>query len=301
MGRIQPKTFLFCIGAQKSGTSSLYQFLRKHPKIELGPIKELHYFNSVETGFAAKRSRRMKVKAWDALLKGEEVRDGSNRLKTALAYRRLSKSFERPLDLEIYRDLTFRSNKAAIIVGEITPNYATFGSKQFALMDQVHPDCRYVFTMRDPIARAWSGLRMSLRRAGVPSSIPLVDLEAAVLKMIKDQGRQFLKRCNYRRTIESLDAVVPRSRSHFMFFEEFTGDQKNSTAKELLNFLEVGYDQDPTNVAHYPGKLYPIPTAIEHKLFEITRPQYESLPDLIGRATPAAWLHSYERLKSEFG
>jgi hypothetical protein len=34
-----------CIGAQKAGTSWLYQNLQEHPGIWLPPIKEIHYFD----------------------------------------------------------------------------------------------------------------------------------------------------------------------------------------------------------------------------------------------------------------
>ena len=35
----------FIVGAQKSGTTSMYHYLRKNPKIFLSPIKEPAYFS----------------------------------------------------------------------------------------------------------------------------------------------------------------------------------------------------------------------------------------------------------------
>ena len=37
---------LFCIGAQKAGTSWLYTLLATHPECHL-PVKEVHYFDTV--------------------------------------------------------------------------------------------------------------------------------------------------------------------------------------------------------------------------------------------------------------
>jgi hypothetical protein len=40
------KTFFLGIGAAKSGTSWLYDYLASHPEVEPGPIKEMHVLNS---------------------------------------------------------------------------------------------------------------------------------------------------------------------------------------------------------------------------------------------------------------
>ena len=37
-----------CIGAQRSGTTWLYQNLRRHPEIWMPPAKEIHYFDERE-------------------------------------------------------------------------------------------------------------------------------------------------------------------------------------------------------------------------------------------------------------
>ena len=40
------KVNLFCIGAQKAGTTTLYEILIKHPDISFSRAKELHFFNT---------------------------------------------------------------------------------------------------------------------------------------------------------------------------------------------------------------------------------------------------------------
>ena len=35
----------FIIGAAKSGTSSLYMYLKQHPEIYMSPVKEPHFFS----------------------------------------------------------------------------------------------------------------------------------------------------------------------------------------------------------------------------------------------------------------
>ena len=48
MGDIWPN--LFIIGAAKSGTTSLYQYLKQHPQVFMSAVKEPHYFSRVESG-----------------------------------------------------------------------------------------------------------------------------------------------------------------------------------------------------------------------------------------------------------
>jgi len=35
---------LFIVGAPRSGTTSLYNYLKQHPEVFMSPIKEPHYF-----------------------------------------------------------------------------------------------------------------------------------------------------------------------------------------------------------------------------------------------------------------
>ena len=41
----RPGPGFVCIGAQKGGTTWLYENLNSHPEVWMPPIKEIHYFN----------------------------------------------------------------------------------------------------------------------------------------------------------------------------------------------------------------------------------------------------------------
>ena len=45
IGEAQPD--FLCVGAQKGGTSWLYQQLESHPDFWMPPVKELHYFDKL--------------------------------------------------------------------------------------------------------------------------------------------------------------------------------------------------------------------------------------------------------------
>ena len=44
-----PRPDFLCIGAQKAGTTWLFENLNGHPEMWLPPVKEVHYFNRVRT------------------------------------------------------------------------------------------------------------------------------------------------------------------------------------------------------------------------------------------------------------
>ncbi|MBK7919375.1 MAG: sulfotransferase [Chloroflexi bacterium] len=46
------KPDFLCIGAQKAGTTWLYQALRQHPQVSMPPIKENHYFDRGKRPYA---------------------------------------------------------------------------------------------------------------------------------------------------------------------------------------------------------------------------------------------------------
>src|SRR5215210_2387932 len=52
------------IGAQRAGTTWLHRVLRQHPKLWLPPVKELHYFDKLDTMrtiLDAKERRRVRL------------------------------------------------------------------------------------------------------------------------------------------------------------------------------------------------------------------------------------------------
>ena len=44
----------FIVGAQKAGTTSLYQYLNQHPQVYMSPRKEPHFFEGMHSKFAGR-------------------------------------------------------------------------------------------------------------------------------------------------------------------------------------------------------------------------------------------------------
>jgi len=106
----------FIVGASKSGTTSLYNFLKEIPGIYMSPVKEPNYFSesSVPANFIRKPIR----------------------------------------DKERYLSL-FDKVKDEKIVGEASPSYLT-DSEAYELIHQVSPQARILISLRDPVDRIFS-------------------------------------------------------------------------------------------------------------------------------------------------
>jgi hypothetical protein len=105
------------IGAQKAGTTWIYQHLSRHPDIRFPAGKEVHFWDCC---------RANGVEWWTGLFA-----DGHPRRKQ----------------------------------GEITPAYATLDEATIREIAALLPSLRVFYSLRNPMARAWSSALMVLERA----------------------------------------------------------------------------------------------------------------------------------------
>ena len=121
------------------------------------------------------------------------------------------------------------------VVGDISPGYAMMGREAFAAMDAASPDARFVFIMRDPIARLWSNVRHNRARR-FPRDSAAPDVAAAFRdRLARTEGGPF-RRSDYRRTILELEAAVPRERIAYFFYESLFD---RSEIARLMEFVGV--------------------------------------------------------------
>ena len=219
------------IGAQKAGTTWLYDQLRQLKEFNLTPIKELHYFD---------RSPRYISPDYVEISK---LRD---RLRNWRWYRRVVKDFGRniirePLNFQDLRWLCkwhfanyedkfyhriFEEWAVKGIKGEITPSYSLLEKEDISRIIGLFPDIRIVFLIRDPIDRAWSHCRY--RKPTVTTSI-------ASIKSFINSDEQIL-RGDYVRTIENYTAIIPREQVLLAFYDGIR-DNPGKLLEEIILFL----------------------------------------------------------------
>ena len=110
----------FIVGAAKAGTTSLYHRLDQHPQIQVSPIKEPHFFAAAENGIPSPPGRIESLEAYEQLF-----------------------------------DPSFEAR------GEASQSYTNFPRRNRIpeRIEELVPDARFLYLVRDPIARTVSHYR----------------------------------------------------------------------------------------------------------------------------------------------
>jgi hypothetical protein len=204
------------IGAQRAGTTWLHRVLSQHPELWLPPVKELHYFDKLDTRRTAfdpkerKRVRLSGLKSMDPWL--------------------LRYWFGRRDD-DWYGRLFHDAKAKGFITGEITPAYATLNEKVLRRIHRMNDKIRLIFIMRDPVDRVWSAVNNAARKGVADASTVETALERA-----RETGAQ--ARSAFADTIARLEAIFPRSQVHYCFFEDLR-DRPDALTADVLTFLGV--------------------------------------------------------------
>jgi hypothetical protein len=273
----RPRTLFFGIGAQKAATTWLDHYLRGHPEICLPLHKELHYWTTLRLPSASNWSVRVE----------REVRriEERGRLRRLLRSPR-RRAVDRAWVLShamlraptpghcAYADVLFQAWRGQPVVGEITPAYALLSAATFAEMAGLGRDVRFVFVMRDPVARLISAVRMSARRRHAWLG------DALRAKM--------LKRSRYDLTIRQLEAAVPREQIAYFFYESLF---RQAEMDRLCDFLGVAHRPAmfDRKVHADPGTAVRLDREVEARAMEALVPAYDFVRKRFGELVPATW------------
>lgn len=113
---------LFIIGAPKAGTTSLHSYLGQHPQIQMSAVKEPRFFAGPDNGFPFPGDRIESLAEYELLF-----------------------------------------DPAAAVRGESSTDYASHPRREGApgRIHELVPEARFVYLVRDPIARSVSHYRMA--------------------------------------------------------------------------------------------------------------------------------------------
>jgi hypothetical protein len=125
--KLKGKTFVLGIGAQKSGTSWLYEYLRSRPEMYVSPIKELHYFDRIyRPDLCATLGRRFRVSLGRKLNRMAPDAQLVDRQDVIDLLDRLRMDYDKQAYLEFFRA---RAPESVRLLGEITPSYSLIDDK----------------------------------------------------------------------------------------------------------------------------------------------------------------------------
>lgn len=212
------------IGAQKAGTTSLFEYLRRHPQLSLPDGKELPFFNDEQA----------RARGWESYLrKAFALADPQARWGTATPQYMAGGLIDRPNpgpDGERYDERTIPTR----------------------IREQL-PDVRLIAILRDPVQRARSHHRMLAmegldRRSFEQAVQDLLDPEA--LDRARREPREtsgYVVWGEYGRILEGFYDVFGEERLLVLFTEDLERDPE-SLLRRTFEFLDVDGDYVPENL-----------------------------------------------------
>lgn len=213
------------IGAQKAGTTWLWQVLKGHPDVWMPPIKEIHYFDrdpEYPLGGIWLSEPYLIRRLLDRQLRERTI--GGVRWALSCLRRGDQDTFTWLLRyfLGTYNDSwycsLFRSGEGKL-VGEITPDYSILSKPDVLRIRQLFPSLKVIFILRNPIDRAWSHVRYDWTASEWTDTFVTDISDLKRVKAFIDSPGQELH-SNYVRTLQIWRSIFPQSQFFIGFFED---------------------------------------------------------------------------------
>lgn len=286
------------IGAPRAGTTWLWTVLRAHPQIWMPPRKEMHYFDRAEKYPTARHLQH------DRLASRMFRFDRSGRkwwrvLATDIYYLLIGKNkpSEIPWLMRYHFGhigdpwyLSLFDGQPGHVRGEITPAYCLLDDSDVSHVHNALPDIKLLYTLRDPVERAWSQIRFGMGRRGLTVN------EDALAEIERRAGTLSQKlTSDYAGTIQRWRAFYPAERM-FILFQDQIEDSPEILVHEVYTFLGVDASFQPAagllrrrvNASAESD----MPVLVRKLLIERHRHMVEELNRMIGGIT-SKWLESY--------
>lgn len=281
--------FFVGIGAQRAGTSWLADYLAEHPQVGFSPFKELHYFDARFCPALCGHFDQHMIDLYRSLArKAQERPDRATVRKLTFLGLRLE-MIDNPRRYVDYFDLLAEEGHKT--VGEITPAYSILDARSFGEILRLRPDARFIFIMRDPLARFWSHLRLHETAHGAAA----FNSREQVTQCLSDP--RHILRTDYQRTLLELEKVADEARLRVLFFEDLMDPATNERElRKITDFLQI--DFQPGDLAKRVNTSKPVALEphFQREIVERFRYVYEYVAGRFG--LPPAWRQSLALVES---
>ena len=222
----QPLPNFFIAGAPKTGTTSLYRYLKQHPQIYMSPVKEPCYFASevrldrfsetFEAG-AGTKSRRLRQ-----FIRGSMKGVDPGGMVA---------------DWEDYVEL-FKNVDRQTVIGEASVCYLWSPTAALNIRARI-PEAKIVIILRDPAERAFSQYLQYAANGLVKHSFrEQIERSARNTSRVFDPLYPFLEYGLYYRQVKAYLEVFPRANIRIYWYEEAWSDPL-AFLKEVFRHLNV--------------------------------------------------------------
>lgn len=283
-------TMLYGVGAQKAGTSWLFDCLRQSPACHTLPTKELHYFDVLyaasEAGHLKDRVAQLR-RTVDSLTDSSDPDNRARLRRIQILTDRLSIHAAKPGNHRPYVKHMLNGYKKQKFICDFTPSYSVLDTDGFKQMNSIG-SAKFIFILRDPVARMWSQIRMAIATAHPKLEGPAFEAKCAAhakdMHAVRDLSK--IGRADYARTMSALEAAVPADQIHYAFYEELFSQ---TSVDAICAFLDI--DAVPANTEEKVnlGRSGTLPADVGALLTERLMPQYTAAFERFGDAVPANW------------
>lgn len=244
-----------CIGAPRAATTWLHSRLYSHPQVYLPKIKELHFF--------------------------DEPRSTNHQDQSGIHWGRSHYFDMESLASWGWYSSQFQSGRDKL-KGDITPAYSTLSEKRVEFIHQKLPDAKIIYILRDPVDRAWSGVRRSLwSDTRTRPSDDVVDILATV------SHPEILIRGDYKRAIQHWEEFFEPSKILYLFFDDIVSRPREQLIN-VCNFLGISNDGLPTEKSDArkinKSPEDPMPVEVQNFLRDYYADQLDFLEKKFGRS-----------------
>ncbi|MEO0681206.1 MAG: hypothetical protein AAF192_12430, partial [Pseudomonadota bacterium] len=203
-----------------------------------------------------------------------------------------------PGDHSGYAAFLQRGRGAEKAIGEICPGYAHLEAETFAEMQALAPGAKFLFVMREPVARLWSGLRWNNAAKIADGTLGRDDLIAMFRSALGDRSRHAWRASDYARTLEALEAAVPADRIRLMFYETLFEQESMDGVFDFLGVARRPVDAS-ARVNESAQAPMTLPPAVAAEAAEALRPVRDAVAARLGDgALPDAWRKRFAPLET---
>ena len=238
------------IGSIRSGSTWLWENLRKHPSIAMPNTKELHFFN----------------RQWDKNYLPLLPRNTERKCRYASRF------------------LPVRLLNPKKCIGEISPAYAILPDEKKQVFHKWMPNAKLLFIIREPLARTWSHI---LRRCTQTGEQVEQMSDEEIIGVIENTGIK--KQSMYLENLQSWLTYYPQEQIHILCTEDCSTAPKE-TLQSIFRFLSIEenppIDWGIAEQREHIGPTMPISKRVKQYVLETYYSQQQALEKLIGRQLP---------------
>jgi hypothetical protein len=262
----------------KAGTGWLFDQLQHHPDFWMPPVKEIRYLGvrSPEMRVISERWRRLKrTSAKSAAKTG--LRDDRD-------YQFLLEAVElsgRGADFYNYSRL-FR-HKGNLLSGDISPGYCVMSAEAVSQVAANLPQAKVILLVRDPVARAWSGISMLHRHGKFDAT--LLD-SPDHFRAYYEASTNAERRSYPSRVLQRWRQHAPQAQFRYFFFDDLSSNP-DATRAAILRYLGADPEKSSGDLsADYNRKAntqkLALPESIKAVLVEHFKDELRACADLFG-------------------